>query len=109
MYNSAGKAGGLGGSGGLFNSNLTVSAKNLFPVEWAFVAQGSGSITPLFSASGVVIYSPQNNLVAGIPTLTYSIKENWDIDLMGQLFFMEVQNDFRSLAASLFFRIKLSF
>lgn len=110
LYNSAGKVGGLGSSGGLFNSNLTVSAKNLFPVEWAFVAQGSGSITPLITTSAVVIYSPQNNLVAAIPTLTYSIKENWDIDLVGQLFFMEIQpKDFRMLANSLFFRLKWSY
>ncbi|MDX2246169.1 MAG: hypothetical protein SF052_05310 [Bacteroidia bacterium] len=110
LYNSRGNVGGFGGSGGLFASNITVSAKNLFPVEWAFVVQGSGNVTPLFSTSGVIIYSPQNNLVAAIPTLTYSIKENWDIALVGQLFFMEIpQNDFRNLANSLFFRIKWSY
>lgn len=108
LYNSSGKNGGFG-QGGLFGSNIQVSAKNLFPVEWAFLVQGSGSITPLLNASGVIIYSPENNLLVAVPTLTYSIKENWDLDFVGQIFALEFNDTFKPLGSSIFFRIKWSY
>lgn len=117
LYNSDGDQANLTSGASLFTSGATglqPSARNLFPAEWTFLVQGSGSITPLLSASGGVMYAPKsafgNNMTIFIPSLTYSIKENWDIDLIGQLFFSEFDpQPYRPLVSSVFFRLKWSY
>lgn len=85
LYNSNGTSGGLGNQNGLFTGQP--SAKNLFPSEWAYAINASGNINPLFIASGAIIYAPTNQLTIIAPTLAYSVKENWDIDLTAQALF----------------------
>ncbi|RMG72231.1 MAG: hypothetical protein D6722_05705 [Bacteroidetes bacterium] len=115
----------------LFGNSLAggaLSAKNLFPATWSGVLTVSGNITPLFAAGGTVIYSPAmaaspffdpqsqsihyattRHLTAVIPTLTYSIRENWDLDLIGQVFLAEDQESYKHLASSVFLRLKWSY
>lgn len=110
LYNSSARnGGGLGGQNGLFSSQTQLSAKNLFPAEWALSGQVSGNLSPLTTLSGAILYAPENHLLALIPTVTYSIKENWDIDLVGQAFFIQVNDQFTHLASSGFLRLKWSF
>jgi hypothetical protein len=93
--------------GGLLGAQL--SAKNLFPTQWAFFVSASGQFTPLISGSLGAIYSPNGHLTTLIPTLAYSIKENWDIDLVGQLFFLEDQEKFKNLVDGVFLRLRWSY
>lgn len=117
--------------GSLFGNSLAggaLSAKNLFPATWSGVLTASGNLTPLFTAAGTVIYSPAmaaspffdpqtssiqylrtRHLTAVIPTLTYSIRENWDLDLVGQVFLAEDQASYKHLASSVFLRLKWSY
>ncbi|MEL6846052.1 MAG: hypothetical protein AAFP02_22820, partial [Bacteroidota bacterium] len=106
LYNSRAEAGStnaLGVSGG------ALSPKNLFPARFALFASASGNFTPLFTGNISVIYGPGNSLVALIPTLTYSVKENWAIDFIGQSFFVEQNETFGHQATGVFLRLKWSY
>ncbi|MEM0997308.1 MAG: hypothetical protein AAGN35_09530 [Bacteroidota bacterium] len=108
LYNSLGGDANTGGAqGGLVGGQL--SARNIFPTEWAFYASAAGSPHPLVSLNAGVIYGTTNDLLIAVPSVTYSIKENWDIDLIGQLFFADPGTGFSSAGAGLFWRLKWSY
>ena len=109
LYNSQGKNSDIASALTNLNSTSNISSKNLFPAEWAFVTSLSGNINPLLAVNGTVIYSPGNHLTAIMPTVTYSIKENWDIDLVGQTFLMELFDSYQHLSTSVFLRLKWSY
>lgn len=106
--------------GGLFNSlgvteydgtsllNFNVSAKNLSPFKYNVIVQGAFPVSPLFNASFGLMYSPGPHSTILFPGVTYSLKENWDLDFLGQIFLAE-DDGFRSLANVLFLRMKWSF
>lgn len=96
-----------GGASALLVNN--VSAKSLFPAKWAMLAQISATPHPLFSISSATIYSPADNLLVLFPTFTYSIKENWDLDLIIQASFLEQMESYNHSGSSAFFRIKWSY
>ena len=111
-------------AGYLFNSNgmnegsllnlfsFELSAKNLYPYKHSIFLQGSYPFTPLINAGLAIIYSPSKAHALFVnPTFTYSIAENWDIDLIGQIAFNE-DNGFKSPLQGLppvFLRVKYSF
>ncbi|MEM7368227.1 MAG: hypothetical protein AAF587_06460 [Bacteroidota bacterium] len=115
LYNSDGgniNLAGGGLTGGLVG--LRPSARNLFPATWTYFVQASGNVTPLFSVSGAVMYAPESafgkNTSILIPTFTYSIKENWDIDLIGQIFLAELEPlPYQHFVSSAFIRLKWSY
>lgn len=106
--------------GGLYNSlgttrydgtnllSLDVSAKNLFPFRYSIILQGAYPASPLFNISFGVTYSPGPHATILLPGLSYSLKENLDLDLLGQLFYVDTGR-FESLANVLFLRVKWSF
>lgn len=85
------------GGGGLYNSNsndsdnlfaFELSAKNLYPYEWTIYSNIVKSFTPLFSGSLLMLYSPvTGNPLFLNPTLSYSLMDNLDINLIGQILF----------------------
>ena len=106
LYNSEG--GTRNSITGLFAFEL--SARNLYPYRHAVFVQGGYPVTPLFNAGLAVIYSPVNaNALFLNPTFTYSIRDNWDIDLIGQIAFDQEAEGYRSPLQSVFFRLKWSF
>ncbi|MEO0471723.1 MAG: hypothetical protein AAF206_19000, partial [Bacteroidota bacterium] len=107
LYNNQGSRGGSLENGLTGAGNL--SARNLFPASWSFLLQGSGNLTPLLSMNVSAIYSPDNNLLIFFPSFTYSIKENWDIDLIGQSFFAQTNGTFGHGSTAAFLRLKWSF
>lgn len=64
-----------------------LSAKSLMPYRWSFYTGVMKSFTPLFTGNLTVIYSPEDNSTILYPTLTYSIAENFDLDVTAQSFF----------------------
>ena len=112
LYNQRGGEVANGQTASLFTGTLNaqpLSPKNLFPAEWTFSLTASGQPHPLVSLNGTVLYSPQDHLTVAVPTVSYSIKENWALDLVGQVFLSEVQEDFQHVASSVFFRLKWSY
>jgi len=82
---------------GLIGNNIStssgepLSAKNLFPSRWAFFTQTSYQPHPLVRINAAVIYGAQDNLTLFLPSVSYSIQENWDIDLTVQSFSLTQQ------------------
>ena len=106
LYNSEGS-----GSSSITNLfDFELSARNLYPYRHAVFAQASYPFTPLFNSSLALIYSPVRiNALFANPTLTYSIKTNWDIDLIGQITFNEEAEGYRSPLQAVFLRLKWSY
>jgi hypothetical protein len=72
--------------------------------------QGTYPVTPLFNAGLAAIYSPVDaHALFFNPTLTYSIRANWDLDLIGQIAFDQEAEGYRSPLQAVFFRLKWSF
>lgn len=107
--------------GFLYNSNgssttsinelfsFELSAKNLYPYQFALFAQATQSVTPLLSAGVALIYSPSEVHALFInPSFTYSIADNWSLDFIGQLVFNKNEK-YESPIQVLFLRLKYSF
>lgn len=91
-------------------TSLAISAKNLYPYRYSFFTQLSHPFTPLFNGSLSVIYSPAGDNALFInPALSYSIKENWDIDLVGQLFLASFSGPYKFQGEVIYTRLKWSF
>jgi hypothetical protein len=91
---------------------LNINAKNLFPYEYTGVAVVSYPFAPSFSGAISMIYSPSDDQLLFInPTLTYSIKDNWNIDLIGQIAGLKYNNgaNYGFLTKLIFLRTKWSF
>jgi hypothetical protein len=69
----------------------------------------SKSLNPATSLSLLAMYAPGTNMAILFPTLTYSIKENWDIDAVAQAAFMEMNEEFKHGGSAVFLRVKRSF
>ncbi|MBL4656331.1 MAG: hypothetical protein JKY33_10965 [Bacteroidia bacterium] len=91
----------------VFSSAL--SAKNLMPTQFSLFGQVSGSISPLLRADLVGIYGTGLNILFAMPSLSYSIKENWEIVLLGQMFFMKSSGANGNIGNSVYIRLKWSF
>lgn len=109
LYNSNAKRNSsLAGQSNVFSA--LPSAKNLFPSTWTFAVNASGQLSPLVNVSFVSIYAPDNNLTILVPTFTYSIVENWDVDLIAQSVFLKVPTlKYGHAASSGYLRLRWSF
>lgn len=102
---------GIGGNTGLFRLTQTnLSADNLMPGKVSFLASASGSITSLIQSSITALYSPNGHLIILVPTAGWSVAENWDLDLTGQLFWLENMNgNLENAGNAVFLRARWSF
>ena len=107
FYNSHGNSG-AGFASALSSSNV-LSAKNLLPTQFAAFINIGGAFTPIFGGGLSVMYIPDIQGLFLIPTLNYSIKENWDLDVVAQLLFAEYPTKFSNVSNALFMRIRWSF
>jgi hypothetical protein len=106
LYNSAGAS--EGDLSEIFSFEL--SAKNLYPFETAVFVQTAYPIHPLLNAGAAIIYSPvEANALFVSPTLTYSMKTNWDLDLIGQLVWNKDGSVYLSPVQAAFLRLKWSY
>ena len=84
-----------------------VTAKNLMPFEFSGFLQLAKEFSPIISATASFIYSPTNQSLILIPSLKYSIANNWELDYTGQSFF-ELDN-FETIGNSRYLRLRWSF
>lgn len=91
----------------LFNFNL--SAKNLYPYRSAIYVQASHPISPLVNGGLSIIYSPVKSQPFFVnPTVSVSVAENWDLDLVGQILWNKTDHFYSPLQA-FFLRMKYSY
>ena len=96
-----------GGTVNLLDNNISV--KRLMPTKYTAMVMVSKSLNPATSLSVLTMYAPGTNLLIVFPTLTYSIKENWDADVVLQSSFMEAQKKMAHGGSAAFLRLKRSF
>ena len=85
-------------------------AKNLMPAKHNAMAMVSYQFSPIFFGALSTLYSFEINNLTLFPTLTFSLKQNLDLDLIAQLYFQEIPGDkFDYLGTGLFWRLKWSF
>jgi len=99
---------GSGSLGGFFTSSIT--ADKLSPSMFNFYLGSGYSITPLIRLSLGGLYMPINNgVLFGMPSASISIKENWDLMLLSQIFKFEGSDMISGFGQLFFTRIKWSF
>jgi hypothetical protein len=104
----------------LFNSNgenrsgaeilaFELSAKNLYPYKWTTYFQAIFPFTQLLNGGLAILYSPSDIHALFVnPTITYSISDNWDFDLVGQIVF-DKNEGYESPIQAFFLRTTFSF
>lgn len=96
------------------NSNLfafELNARNLYPYRWSIFNSISYPFNPLITGSFAVIYSPVDGHPLFInPTITYSLAQNIDVNLIGQIVFQgDGTNNYGSPTQVAYLRLKWSF
>ena len=91
-------------------STFTPDAKTMMPNKHTVFVNFMKPISPVFSINSGGFYGFGVNWLIFYPTVTYSIKQNWDIDLVGQLFWGDnTQGQFTNQGNGVFLRLKWSF
>lgn len=86
-----------------------LSARNLYPYRYSVLLQAGYPVTPLLNGALIAVYSPgEAHALFVNPVLTYSLAQNWDLDLVGQLLFQQA-GTYESPVQAGFLRIKWSF
>ncbi|MFN8776712.1 MAG: hypothetical protein ACK5XV_08100 [Flavobacteriales bacterium] len=106
LYNQAGTDA-IPSISGFYVPRLTL--RNLMPFRHSWSSMVSKAITPILTATGVVIYSPASSTLIAVPSLNYSIADAWDVYLTGQVFLAKQDSGYGSLGHTIFLRLKVSF
>jgi hypothetical protein len=86
-----------------------LTARNLSPYKHSILLLSTYQFHPLIFGSLGVMPFVGNKAMFLNPAITFSVLNNFDLDLVGQLFFGEIQDDFQSISEVLFVRLKWSF
>lgn len=106
LYNSLGRT--SGDLSQLFN--LEISAKNLYPFRYTVFTQFGYPLGPLSNLGGAIIYSPvESQAIFFTPTFTYSLRQNLDLDIVGQVLFNDDGMKYTSPVQAGFLRVKWSY
>lgn len=89
--------------------NIQFSPLHLMPTKYNFAITIAKQFTPLFKGTISTIYAPGTNLLILYPTLQYNIATDWDVSLIWQSFFSQMENNYLSLSQSGYLRFKWSF
>ena len=106
LYNSQGTTEKAGGRQ-FFDQDI--SAKMLSLARWNLFGQVSYPFTPLFSGNFSGMLNPCDGSSYIGPSLTYSIGNNMELMITGQLFFGEEETEYGELGKAVFGRLKYSF
>ncbi|MEO9964245.1 MAG: hypothetical protein ABJF11_00560 [Reichenbachiella sp.] len=93
-----------------FASSGLLTARNLSPFKYSTFVQAGYSFHPLINGGLAVIYYPSSrNTVFINPNVTFSVKPNLDLDLIGQFFLDDQLGEYRAIAKLFYARVKWSF
>ncbi len=107
LFNGNGKTGDAGGGQGIFNQNL--SAKMLSFGMLELFGQVSYPFTPLFSGNFAAMLNPLDGSSFLGPAITYSLGNNWEVMLNGQLFLGRSGTEYGDYGQAIYGRLKWSF
>ena len=84
LFNSSG-SNQTTGSGNPFQTFIgTISSKNLMPSKLTYFTQISGALNPNLMSSLSVFYMQGLNVLLVMPSVSYTLQENWELMLLGQ-------------------------
>ena len=106
LYNSHGTTGDAGGRS-FFAPDI--SAKMLSFGRYNLFGQISYPFTPLFSGSFSSMLNPCDGSFFLGPTLTYSLSNNWELMVNGQLFYGDDGTEYGDYGKAIFGRVRWSF
>lgn len=108
-------------TGGLYNQNglsrrladwsavsFQASPRNLMPCRWNWIVGSTKELTPLFTSSLSLVYSPGVNMLIVFPSIKYNLSTNLDLDVVWQSFFAEMKK-FQAVTHTGYLRLKWSF
>jgi len=105
LFNDAGTN---DGNTSLFSFDL--SARNLYPYRWSTFIQASYPVSPLINTGLAFIYSPVvGSPIYLSPTATYSLANNLDVSLVGQIVLQDGLDGYGSQANVFYLRMKWSY
>ncbi len=107
LFNSHGTTGDAGGRD--FLTANDISAKMLSLGKYNLFGQVSYPFTPLFSGNFSVMFNPCDKSSYLGPSLTYSLGNNWELMLTGQLFAGRSGTEYGDYGKAVYGRIKWSF
>lgn len=96
-------------TGLLIASSERLTARNLMPYRYSLFTQTSYQLHPLLTGGAAFMFFPSDQALFINPTLTWSVFPNWDVDVVGQIFFDELKEKYQAVAELLFFRVKWNF
>lgn len=79
------------------------------PTKYNLMVTTVKELNPLLSANVSVLYSPGTNLFILFPSVQYNLATNFDVDLVWQSFFAELNSRFQAINHRCYLRIKWSF
>ena len=106
LYNSHGTTGNAGGRS-FFTTDI--SAKMLSFGKYQLFAQSSFPFTPLLSGNFSVMLNPCDGSSFLGPSLTYSLGNNWELMVNGQLFLGDDSTEYGDYGQAIYARIKWAF
>ncbi|HKK68204.1 MAG TPA: hypothetical protein VJ946_08315 [Bacteroidales bacterium] len=89
--------------------NQSINAKNLSLTRWTGFTAVSYPITPLINLGFSAMYSPQDNFTYLGPSATFSLSQDFTVDLNIQSFFSDIPDDGGGKGTYAFLRGKWSF
>lgn len=93
----------------LFNTDR-LTAKDLSPFRYATFLQISYRLHPLINGGIATIYYPSKRDALFInPSVTFSVKQNLDLDMISQIYFDKFNEKYKAQARLIFLRAKWSF
>jgi hypothetical protein len=84
VLRNGGSGGGLSGWFASSGTSVGRSPDNLFPAEWAVLAQANRPFSLVLTGGTTVVLAPDLDAVLAAPTLDWNFSENWDLDLLWQ-------------------------
>ncbi len=89
--------------------SFNLSPRNLMPTAYNVLLSTTKEITPLFSANLGVVYTPGTHIAILLPSLQYNLSDRWDINLVWQSFYADMNDSFQAVTYRVFLRAKWSF
>lgn len=89
--------------------DFDLSPESLMPTKWNLMLTSAKEINPLFLINLGLLYAPGTDLFILFPDLQYNLAPDLDVNLVGQSFFLKMDNDFQAVNHRIYLRLKWNF
>ena len=93
---------------GAINENV-LSPKNLMPSKNSYMIQTSKPISPAINSSLTFLYGQGINFLYISHNISYDINSDFDLNFIGQLFYADVNGNFKSIMNGIYLQLRYSF